>query len=99
MIKGLNGNRGHLTSWSRPGFRAGFQCVDFSMGAFNSTIGRYHKDRVVQCVGLRIPFRMGEEHGYLQAGCELTHTGHPWVGLRPDPVRANDVGECVSADT
>ncbi len=99
MIEGLNGNGRHLSSGSRPRFRAGFQCVDFAMGACDGTIGCYHKDRVVQCVGLRIPFRMGEEYGHLQAGCELTHADHPWVGLWYDPVRADGVGECVPADT
>ncbi len=53
----------------------------------------------MEAVGPGIPFRVGEEKGHAQIGCELTHADHPPVGLRHDPIGANSVLKCVPADT
>ncbi len=52
----------------------------------------------MECVGPGIPFRVGEEYCCLQASGQLTDAGHPWIGLRLDPVGADRVDEGVAAD-
>ena len=92
-----DGDGRNFPAGGRPGFGAA-QGFDFAMAADDVPVGADDEHGVVHQAGLRVPFRVGEEHRYAVAGGLAAEVAHPVVGLGQNPVGADNFGEFVAGD-